>query len=737
MKPIDKERDARSPYEAFLVTAQRKLLKPRLQNKLIFAFVSTAVLTIALSTYLVISITAEFTERQIEEKIRGADASALSEINRYEEQALVALNEALENPRFSRERLETEKAPWLYTPPITAGSEAALTLWVPSGQSIPGSGPPTTPKSFPTGATKAVMLPEIENIQTLLAGAMIPIADEDRQYGALLVGYVLGKSFAQDLEIMTGVDIRIFYEREPSAPPSILFEGSSSELSQAALKEIKQIASIMREHRKLKLILEGHTDSTGSEKQNYRQGLKRAEAVKEALVKEGIPASRLQTASFGETRAIAPEVDEKNRALNRRVELELKSHEPHQVGAIEDLPMTSNIRQSLFVEKRSHYERDALFKGEAYRAIYRPLIDHRGKVVGLIFVGMPRKYTFAATVAASHVFPIILFVGFLLATVIGYTISRGISRPIRHLYRGVLSVAEGDLDQQFEAGTKDEIGDLGRAFNIMTRELRKVKELEQEVQRSARLAALGELSAGVAHEIRNPLGVIKNSAEMLRDRIQDDVRRRELTGYIVEEVERLNKVVTNFLQFARPAEPNIETVDINDLLQYTISFLEPQTESSGVTIDMELKPKLPSVLADPDQCRQVFLNLFMNAFQAMNGAGTIRVETRPASSDPDDDHAVAGSNRFSPGDSAEHSYGAGGLIEIAIADTGRGIGTEELPRIFDPFFSTKDEGVGLGLSLVHKMIENNGGHIRVNSRPGEGTEFVISLPVASVDESEE
>jgi signal transduction histidine kinase len=737
MKQDDEKIRAGTPYENLLVTTQRKLLKPRLQNKLILAFVSTAVISIALSTYLVIRITAEFTERQIEEKIRGADASALSEIDRYEEQALVSLSEALEMPRFSRERLEAEKAPWLYTPPITAGSEALLVLWVPSGQPIPGSGPPAPRKRIPIGATKAIMLPEIENIQTLLAGAMMPIADEERQYGTLLVGYTLGKSFAQDLEIMTGVDIRIFYEKEPAAPPSILFEGSSSGLSQVAVREIKQIASIMREHRKLKLIIEGHTDSTGSEKQNYSQGLKRAEAVKEALVEEGIAASRLQTTSFGETRAIAPEVDEKSRALNRRVELELKSREAHQVGAIEDLPMTSDIRDSLFVKKTSHYERDALFKGEAYRAIYRPLVDYRGKVVGLIFVGMPRKYTFAATVTASHVIPIILCVGFLLATVIGYTISRSISRPIRHLYRGVLSVADGDLDQHFEDKTKDEIGDLGRAFNIMTRKLRQLKELEQEVQRRDRLAALGELSAGVAHEIRNPLGVIKNSAEMLRDRIDDDAKRRELTGFIVEEVERLNRVVTNFLQFARPAEPNIETVNINDVLEYTISFLEPKTESSGVNIDMDLEPELPPVSADPDQCRQVFLNLFMNAFQAMNGAGAINIATRPASDSPAADGGGAGADEFSPDDSvAEQSNGRREMVEIVIADTGQGIDPEDLPRVFDPFFSTKDEGVGLGLSLVHKMIENNDGHIRVNSRPGEGTTFVISLPVARTDESE-
>jgi len=735
MKQRDNNKAVRSPEEKLLVTAQRKLIKPRLQNKLILAFVFTAVLSIGVSTLLVIKVTSILTENKIEETIREANASVLTEIDRYEEQALVSLKETLKRPGFSAEALQNENVPRLFTPPISAGSEAPIGLWIPSGKPIPGSGPPSAPTPIPPAVTKTIMLPEINNIQTLLAGAAIPIADDERQYGTLLVGFVLGKSFAQDLEIMTGVDIRIFNEKSPAAPPSIFFEGSSSELSEVAVKMIGQIATIMREHPKLRLILEGHTDSTGPEKENYRLGLKRAETVKKALVKSGIPSSLIRTTSFGETRAIAHEIDEGSRALNRRVELELKSHEPHQVGAIKDLPMTSMIRESIFTRKQQHYERDALLKGESYRAVYQPMVDYRGKVLGLIFVGMPRKYTFAATVRAAHFFPIILAVGFLLAVVVGYTISRSISRPIRHLYRGVLAVADGDLEQHFEAETKDEIGDLGRAFNIMTRKLRQLKELEQEVQRRNRLAALGELSAGVAHEIRNPLGVIKNSAEMLRDRIQDDSKRRELTGYIVEEVERLNKVVTNFLQFARPAEPNIEVVNINDVVEHTISFLEPETESANISIEKVLAPDLAPVLADPDQCHQVFLNLCMNAFQAMNGAGSVRIETRPAARESDGVGPALPSNGFSP----DVEPGAGphkAMVEVVISDTGEGISPETISRIFDPFFSTKDEGVGLGLSLVHKIIENHHGRIRVSSDMGSGTTFVISLPAANEPGSE-
>jgi signal transduction histidine kinase len=681
--------------ESLLLTAQRKLIKPRIQNKLILAFVSTAVISIAISTYLVVRITSQLAEQQMERKIREAGSTALSVIDQYEEQAVAILNTICEKPGFA-DTLKKEKVPYLFTPPISAGSEAPIGLWVPSGQPAPDTAPPSIPTRVPLSTPKTIMETEVNGIQTLLAGAVMSVIEGERQYGTLAVGYVLGKSFAQDLEIMTGAAIRIFHETIPTGPSKIFFKGSSSELPEAAVAEIGQIASIMRELPKLELIVEGHTDSTGSEKQNYRLGLKRAEAVKDALISKGIVPSRIQTISFGETRAIAPEASEEGRAMNRRVELEFKSREATLVGAIKDLPMTSAIKQSIFV---------------------------------------PRKYTFQAAVGTWHFFPVILGVGFILATMLGYTISRGISRPIRHLYRGVLAVADGDLDQHFEAETKDEIGDLGRAFNIMTKKLRQLRELEEEMQRRNRLAALGELSAGVAHEIRNPLGIIKNSAEMLRDRIQDDSKRRELTGYIVEEVDRLNRVVTNFLQFARPAEPNREIVDINAVLKHTISFIDSEARSANISIEKSLATDLPPVLADPEQCHQVFLNLCVNAFQAMDGAGTLKFETRLSSQVSARTDEGSPSTDFSPGSVLSFSEGTTPMVDVLISDTGEGMSPDVLARVFDPFFSTKDEGVGLGLSLVHKIIENHSGRIRVTSKQSKGTTFVISLPTAGEHES--
>lgn len=718
--------------EGVLLTAQKKLLKPRIQNKLIFAFVSTALVSIALATYLAVWITSYLTEREIEKKIREANSVALSVVGDYEGQAAQSLASLIEKPGFT-ETLRKEKVSYLFTPPILVGNEIPIGLWVPSGQPVSGSGPSQPTTQLPPAIVKTVMATEVNGLQTLLAGAVVPIVEKDRTYGTLAIGYALGKSFAQDVEIMTGVDIRIFFEKIPAGPTSIYFKGSSSDLPENATHEIEEIANTMRNHPEIMLVVEGHTDSTGTERDNYLLGQKRAEAVKQALVARGIDDFRIQTISFGETRAAAPETSEEGLALNRRVELEFKSHEDPLVGAIKDLPMTSAIKESISVEKQPYYDRGALLKGDPYRAIYQPLVGYGGKVLGLIFVGIPRKYTFTATVATWYFFPLILLGGFILATAIGYTISRGISQPIRVLYRKVLAVAYGDLDQQFDAWMKDEIGDLGRAFNIMTMKLHQLRELEQEMQRRNRLAALGELSAGVAHEIRNPLGIIKNSAEMLRDRIQDNAKRRELTDFIVEEVDRLNKVVTDFLLFARPSEPNLEPVDINAVIEHTLALLTPEARGKDIRIERKLAAGLPDVLADPEQCHQVFLNLCMNAFQAMNGSGVLLVESRltPKPSGLADVPTEAADYSPSAFSRAEEQAP---MIDILISDTGTGIPPEVLPRIFDPFFSTKDEGAGLGLSLVHKIIENHHGRIQVTSTPDAGTTFIISFPAANHEE---
>jgi signal transduction histidine kinase len=156
---------------------------------------------------------------------------------------------------------------------------------------------------------------------------------------------------------------------------------------------------------------------------------------------------------------------------------------------------------------------------------------------------------------------------------------------------------------------------------------------------------------------------------------------------------------------------------------------------ANISIEKALAPDLPRVFADPEQCHQVFLNLCMNAFQAMNRQGSLRVETRVRGKSYSAEKTAPLPSDFSPASASDSTENATPMVEVVITDTGEGIPPEKLSRIFDPFFSTKDDGVGLGLSLVHKIIENHNGQIRVSSKPGVGTTFIVSLPVVKTAES--
>ncbi len=230
-----------------------------------------------------------------------------------------------------------------------------------------------------------------------------------------------------------------------------------------------------------------------------------------------------------------------------------------------------------------------------------------------------------------------------------------------------------------------------------------------------RLAALGEMAAGLAHEIRNPLGAIKGAAQLL---IAPDGKIRppanqdmgEFLHIIVEEVNRLNRVVSQFLDYARPYKGEVSEVDVNDVLRRTTQLLETQENAKGVKIDIRLAEGLPRVRGDAEKLRQVFLNLGINAFQAMGGAGTLSIATDRS----------GGRRR---GES-------GSFVEIRFRDTGTGIPRELMKNLFIPFFTTKEHGTGLGLPISQRIVSHHGGAIEVRSEPGKGTTFTVLLPVA-------
>jgi len=234
---------------------------------------------------------------------------------------------------------------------------------------------------------------------------------------------------------------------------------------------------------------------------------------------------------------------------------------------------------------------------------------------------------------------------------------------------------------------------------------RRLEQAQAEARRSERLAALGQLSAGLAHEIRNPLGVIKASAETLHKKLQpNDPLARELTDYISSEVNRLNALVSRFLDFARPLQLQLGSHEISPLLEQALKAVRDRWPEAKVEIERQYAKDLPKVLVDAELCEQVFTNLVLNAYEAMPEGGKLKVVAAVTLSD-------------------SHQG-----VEIDIEDSGPGIPPELQEQIFNPFFTTKKDGVGLGLSLVSKIVDDHGGWLRVTSNPGQGACFKLFLP---------
>jgi len=235
---------------------------------------------------------------------------------------------------------------------------------------------------------------------------------------------------------------------------------------------------------------------------------------------------------------------------------------------------------------------------------------------------------------------------------------------------------------------------------------RRLEQVQEEARRAERLAALGQLSAGLAHEIRNPLGVIKGSAEMLNKKLQaTDTVTAELAGYISSEVNRLNTIVSRFLDFARPHELDLHPQEIPGLVDRALKAVRDRWPEAQVQVERHYAENLPLVPVDGDLCEQVFTNLFLNAYEAMGSKGG-KLQVRIA---------------------VAHSDGRPG-VEVEVEDSGPGVAPELRGQIFNPFFTTKTSGVGLGLSIVSKIVDDHRGRIRLASEPGKGACFQVFLP---------
>lgn len=282
-----------------------------------------------------------------------------------------------------------------------------------------------------------------------------------------------------------------------------------------------------------------------------------------------------------------------------------------------------------------------------------------------------------------------------------------IQRPLVELQEKIALVGEGRFDLRASfARRNDEIGDLGRNFNRMVLQLKASREEIEllhrtQMSRAEHLATLGELATGLAHEIRNPLAGISGVVEIIARDLPSSSPARAVVKDVRQEISQINDILTDLLQTARPRAPEIRLSDLNTTVEHAVMLARQQALSKPIEIVLKKNPDLLEIEHDPGQIHEVLLNLLLNSIQAIDGKGRITVEL-----DRRDDAAL-----------------------VVITDTGQGIAPEHLPNIFRPFYTTKGNGTGLGLSLARRIVEEHQGQIEVSSTLGKGTQFTVHLPL--------
>jgi two-component system NtrC family sensor kinase len=280
--------------------------------------------------------------------------------------------------------------------------------------------------------------------------------------------------------------------------------------------------------------------------------------------------------------------------------------------------------------------------------------------------------------------------------------SKVLTDPINRMMEVIRKVKKGRLDERMEDETNDELGELAAAFNRMTAIIRNNREIEANLAQQGKMASLGVLSSGVAHEINNPLGVILGYASYLEGKMQPDDPNFKYINEIKRESKRCKKIVQDLLSYARTPKPALEETDVNELLEQIVDFAANHTDMHHVTVVKDFAPNLPNIQVDGDQMRQVAINLILNAGSAMSKGGRLVVSTQ---------------------------LDGEGYIALSFKDDGAGISQENLEKIFEPFFTTKAKGTGLGLAITRQIIELHQGKIEIESEVGKGTTVTVRLPI--------
>jgi two-component system NtrC family sensor kinase len=365
-----------------------------------------------------------------------------------------------------------------------------------------------------------------------------------------------------------------------------------------------------------------------------------------------------------------------------------------------------------------------------YFSAYEPIHSLEGVPIGALYVGMLEKPYTRLKFEMSLWFSGVLLLGTLIGLWVAKMVSSRMARPVKELETMAHRVAAGERGVTIRVNSNDELGDLASEFNLMSTALagqeQKIRELnrgleqkvlerteeleeknrilvntQQELVRVEKLAAIGELAAGVAHEINNPMAIIRGNTELIQVALPEDSPSHEEIGIITQQLSRVERIVANLLRFARKERKQLGRAAVNRMLTEILSQIGHQIPLAAVAVTTALDPCEPEVEGDTDQLQQVFTNLIINAVQAMTMGGTLTVTTM--------------------------AHPGTGTCEIIIGDTGAGIAPENLEQIFNPFFTTRANGIGLGLSVSYGIIRDHGGEIDVESMVGKGTSFRVTL----------
>lgn len=338
----------------------------------------------------------------------------------------------------------------------------------------------------------------------------------------------------------------------------------------------------------------------------------------------------------------------------------------------------------------------------------------KARVIGVLNINYSLNRTKMQMIDASRIFVISsIAITVFLAITISFLLFRFVKNPLDNMVNTMLQVEKGDFAVRIEYKRKDEIGRLIESFNSMVDRLETAqKELEQlhfqQLERADRLSSIGEMAAGIAHEIKNPLAGISAAVTIIKDDMVADDPRGAILGEVVDQVKRLDKTVNDLLFFGKPSLPELSCVDINSILTTTLKFAAQHRGGINIERCINLQPDLPPVYADDKQMQQVFLNIVLNAYQAMSSGGVLGISTS-----------------LKIQNDVEY-------IKVDISDTGTGIPPQILDKIFTPFYTTKAQGTGLGLPICNKLVKLHNGHISVISNDATGTVFTVELPACRI-----